>query len=90
MKLFAKIFDNEDACRCGLCACVHSRDGLLFTGMLCTSCVSGILFLFSTFVQKVSSPVLPVLQEMHSLGTANAENLVDGMPGWSVSSEWIK
>jgi len=42
------------------------------------------------YLQKVSSPVLPVLQEMHSLGTANAENLVDGMPGWSVSSEWIK
>ena len=33
-------------------------------------------------MQKVSPPVVPVLQGMHSPGTEKPENLVDGWNAW--------
>jgi len=47
------------------------------------------------YLQKVSPPVLPVLQEMYLPGTEKPENLVDGWNAWffsdrrKVVSEWI-
>jgi len=46
------------------------------------------------YLQKVSPPVLPVLQEMYQPGTEKPENLVDGWNAWffsdrrKVVSEW--
>jgi terminal uridylyltransferase len=46
------------------------------------------------YLQKVSPPVLPVLQELHPVGTEKPENLVDGWNAWFYSdrrrvvSEW--
>jgi len=37
------------------------------------------------YLQKVSPPVLPVLQELHPVGTEKPENLVDGWNAWFYS-----